>query len=89
MRRAHIMIKGYVQGVFFRARTEERAKQLGLTGWVRNIPEGVEAVFEGADDKVKEMLEFCKHGPRGARVTSIEVKEEKYRGEFDSFTIAY
>lgn len=86
MRRVKVLIKGRVHGVFFRAHIEQKAKSLGITGSVRNVPEGVEAVFEGSDEKVKDILEFCALGPKGAKVTAIEIQEEMYRREFDSFT---
>ena len=88
MRRVHVIIKGKVQGVFFRANTEERAKALGIKGYVKNTSEGVEAVFEGDEEKVKDILEFCAVGPEGAKVTSIEVTEQPYQEEFEEFSIS-
>jgi acylphosphatase len=88
--RAHVYISGFVQGVFFRYETRVLAEKLGLKGWVRNTRDGrVEAVFEGDKRKVEEMLNFCHRGPPGARVTGVEVKWEKPRGEFSSFEIRY
>jgi acylphosphatase len=88
--RAHIFISGMVQGVFFRSETRHEAKKRGVKGWVRNIPDGrVEAVFEGEQENVKELVEFCKRGPPGARVTSIDVIWENYTGEFRDFEIRY
>lgn len=88
--RAHVFMSGRVQGVFFRYETEERASALGVKGWVRNLPDRrVEAVFEGDEEQVKEMVEFCRRGPPGARVTNIEVKWEESTGEFDRFSIRY
>ncbi|MBL7051902.1 MAG: acylphosphatase [Nanoarchaeota archaeon] len=89
MRRVRVLIKGVVQGVFFRANTEEKAKALGLKGYVKNIPEGVEAIFEGEDDKVGEILSFCAVGPEGAKVSTIDVTEESYSGEYKDFKIEY
>lgn len=90
MRRVHVFISGRVQGVFFRANTRRKAMDLNLKGWVKNLSdERVEAVFEGEDGAVKEMVEFCKKGPFGAKITRTEVKEEKYTGEFTSFEIGY
>ena len=67
--RAHLVIKGRVQGVFYRASTQETAINLGLKGWVRNLPDGnVEAVFEGAAEKVKEAVALCYKGPPGSNV---------------------
>lgn len=86
--RAHVWISGRVQGVFFRAHTKEVAEKLGLTGWVRNLPDGrVEAVFEGEEDAVKEAIEWCKRGPPLARVEKVEVRYEDPTGEFRDFRI--
>ena len=88
--RVHVWVSGIVQGVFFRANTKDLALRLGVNGWVRNLPDGrVEAVFEGEEEKVKEIIEFCKKGPPGSRVDEIDVKEEEYKGEFNSFEIRY
>ena len=86
--RAHVWISGRVQGVFFRAHTKEVAEKLGLTGWVRNLPDGrVEAVFEGEEDAVKEAIEWCKRGPPLAKVERVEVRYEDPTGEFRDFRI--
>ena len=70
----HVRIKGRVQGVGYRAWTEQRAVELGLTGWVRNRSDGsVEAVFQGETVRVGDTLEACKSGPRHAQVTSVEL----------------
>ena len=88
--RAHVFISGKVQGVFFRAHTRDEALKRDLKGWVRNLPDGrVEAVFEGEEENVKSMIEWCKQGPPLARVKNVEVKWEEYRGEFDTFSIVY
>lgn len=88
--KAHVYISGYVQGVFFRAATRDEALKLGITGWVRNLPDGrVEAVFEGDEDKVKKIISFCHKGPKGASVRDVEVKYEDYMGEFHTFEIKY
>ena len=88
--RAHVFIGGQVQGVFFRSETKYEAKKRDLRGWVRNTPNGrVEAVFEGEENNVRGLLEFCKHGPLGARVTSVDVIWENYTGEFRDFEIRY
>lgn len=84
--RAHVLIFGRVQGVFFRANTLERAIDIGLRGWVRNVHTGeVEAVFEGDEEKVKEMIEWCRKGPPSSRVDDVKVTFEKYKGEFEGF----
>jgi len=88
--RAHIHVSGQVQGVFFRSETQDEAVRCGLTGWVRNLPDGrVEAVFEGEKDGVDRLIEFCRRGPPGARVTRVEVVWENYKGEFRDFRIRY
>jgi len=88
--RAHIFVSGRVQGVFFRSETQDEALSQGLTGWVRNLPDGrVEAVFEGDRDKVEGLIEFCKRGPPGARVAKVDVTWEDYRGQFKSFTMHF
>lgn len=74
--RVRVLVSGRVQGVFFRATTQDVARRLGLTGWVRNLPDGrVEAVFQGAPDEVEEAVKFCHDGPPGARVGHVEVAE--------------
>lgn len=88
--RAHVFVSGLVQGVFFRDSTQKKAQTLGVFGWVKNLADGqVEAVFEGEKDAVLDLIEWSKRGPDSARVDSVEVKWEKYKGEFGSFTIRY
>jgi acylphosphatase len=88
--RAHIFVSGRVQGVFFRSETQDEALRHGLTGWVRNLPDDrVEAVVEGDRDKVEALIEFCRRGPPGARVTRVDVTWEDYTGQFKSFTIRF
>jgi acylphosphatase len=82
VKRAHVVVRGSVQGVFFRVETRERARSLGLAGRVRNAPNGtVEAAFEGDDDRVEEMIEWCRHGPAGAMVEDVEVTWVEPEGE--------
>lgn len=90
MKRVHVWVSGRVQGIFFRANTRRKAMDLNLKGWVKNLDDGrVEAVIEGKDSDVKKMLEFMQKGPLGARVTKFDVKEERYKKEFEFFEIAY
>jgi acylphosphatase len=71
-----------VQGVFFRAETLERAQSLGLAGWVRNCSDGsLEAVFEGEDERVGSLVDWCRRGPSGAYVDSVDVEWEETEGE--------
>ncbi|MDZ7700501.1 MAG: acylphosphatase [Deltaproteobacteria bacterium] len=87
---AHVMISGRVQGVFFRAETREKARRLGLTGWVRNTRDGrVEAVFEGDAHAVEKMLRWCEKGPPSSRVEKVDADYAQYTGEFDSFSVRY
>jgi acylphosphatase len=88
--RAHVVVSGRVQGVFFRSQTRHNADRYDVKGWVRNLPDGrVEAVFEGEKEAVEELIEFCKHGPSGARVANVDLTWEPYSGEFDKFRIKY
>ena len=87
MKRARVTVRGRVQGVFFRAETGDRARSLGLSGWVRNVPDGsVEAVFEGDDERVDSMIEWCRRGPSGAEVDDVQVTLEDPDGA-DGFGI--
>ncbi len=88
--RAHVIVAGKVQGVFYRAETASRARSLDVTGWVRNLPDGrVEAVFEGEQNNVEKMIDFCCRGPPNAYVVNVDVKRQEWRGEFKNFTIRY
>ena len=87
-KRAHIFVSGRVQGVFFRYTTYRRARQLGLTGWVRNLSDGrVEAVFEGEETALQEMLSWAKHGPAFAKVEDLKITFEEHCSEFSAFEI--
>jgi acylphosphatase len=80
--RAHVVVAGRVQGVFFRAEARSRASSLDLGGWVRNNPDGtVEAVFEGDRERVDSMVEWCRRGPSHADVENVEVTWEEPKGE--------
>lgn len=86
--RAHVVVHGRVQGVFFRAETERTARALGLTGWVRNLSDGtVEAVFEGPAEAVERAIAWCRTGPPYARVSAVDVTRGEYTGAFDRFAI--
>ena len=90
MVRAHVYVSGRVQGVFFRAETENNANRHDITGWVRNLPDGqVEAVFEGEKQQVDAIIEFCKRGPPGAYVRKLDVTWEDWTGEFMEFKIRH
>ena len=88
--RAHLFISGIVQGVGFRWWMRRVARQLGVKGWVRNLPDGrVEAVLEGPEDSVRRLVELSKRGPSSAYVEKVEVIWEEYKGEFDDFQIRF
>jgi acylphosphatase len=75
--RRRVVVHGRVQGVFFRGATVERARALGLSGWVRNRRDGcVEAVFEGSPEAVAEAVRFCHGGPPAAQVARVEAFDE-------------
>lgn len=85
-RRVHLFASGRVQGVWFRQSTEQRARELGLTGWVRNLPDGrVEVVAEGGEEPVAQLVEYCRQGPPLARVDRLEAEDEPPTGEFAGF----
>ena len=87
---AHLVISGQVQGVWFRAKTKQKAQELGLTGWVRNTSNGcVEAIFEGEEEKVENMIKWCHHGPPMAKVDDVVVKKQTKTIGFDGFSIRY
>lgn len=88
--RAHVFVSGRVQGVFFRSDTRYEANRRRVTGWVRNLSDGrVEAVFEGEKDDVDKLIEFCRRGSPGARVTKVDFQWEDYTGGFRGFEIRY
>ena len=86
-RRLEVLVSGRVQGVWFRAATREEARRLGLQGWVRNLPDGrVEALFEGEESALEGILAWCRVGPPGARVESVETSHGPAAG-LEGFTI--
>lgn len=88
--RAHLIIEGRVQGVFFRDSTRREAIELGLCGWVKNRFDGsVEVVAEGPKEKIETLIAWCHHGPPIARVTKVHEIREDYTGEFDSFKVTF
>lgn len=88
--RAHLIISGRVQGVFYRAFTEDTAHSLGLNGWVKNRSDGsVEAVFEGGKEDIEKAIASCYKGPPASKVSSIDVKWEEFKGEFKSFSVKH
>jgi acylphosphatase len=88
--RVRLIIEGRVQGVFFRDSTRKEAARIGVSGLVRNRPEGtVEVVAEGAEEKVRKLVAWCHHGPSAARVTRVRETQELFEGEFSDFEVAY
>ncbi|MBT4870673.1 MAG: acylphosphatase [Candidatus Diapherotrites archaeon] len=86
----HIIVKGRVQGVCFRYNVKKVAESLGIDGWVKNISDGdVEALFEGSEIKLIEMLTFVNKGPFGSRVTKIKENWKDKENEFEDFRIKY
>jgi len=90
MKRAHIFLEGRVQGVGFRHFTRTNAQKHGVKGWVKNLPDGrVEAVFEGEDEDVEQMVELVREGPRSSRVTDAEVQWSAPQDDFNGFRVRY
>lgn len=90
MLRARARFYGLVQGVFFRAQTRRKARELGLRGWVRNCSDGsVEAVVEGEEKRVKELVDWCSRNIYGAEVEKVDIKYEQFKNEFTNFEIKY
>ena len=87
---AHVFFSGQVQGVFFRAFTEDTAHVLGLYGWAKNLPDGrVEAVFEGSREDIEEAIRRCTIGPPSAHIDNVETIWKKATGQFSSFSVRY
>jgi acylphosphatase len=88
MRRVRVVVTGDVQNVGFRSWTRHKADHFGVRGWVKNNVDGsVEAVFEGMDSAIDEMLESCRRGPPGSYVRDVDVREEKVTDRFPDFRI--
>lgn len=87
-KRIHLIVRGRVQGVYFRAAAQREARRLGITGWVKNRQDGgVELLAEGDEDAVKELSSWANHGPSAARVDSVDIRWRGYTGEFYEFQI--
>jgi acylphosphatase len=88
--RVKLMIQGLVQGVNFRYYTQREAQKYNVNGWVRNLADGsVAAVFEGEEEDVEAMIQWCRHGPPAAHVTELIAQPEEYRGEFQFFSVKF
>lgn len=89
MKRAHVYVSGKVQGVYYRAKTRREARNVGVSGWVKNLPDGrVEAVFEGDGEAVRRMVDWCHEGSPTAVVDSVDVEWEEPEG-LESFEVRY
>jgi acylphosphatase len=87
-KRIHLIIRGRVQGVYFRAATQREARRLGLTGWVKNRNDGsVEMLAEGEEDSIRDLASWASHGPTAARVENVDTRWRGYTGEFHEFAI--
>jgi acylphosphatase len=88
LKQVHLFVRGRVQGVFFRASSQREAKRLGLTGWVKNRPDGgVEILAEGEEDGLKELIGWANRGPSAARVERVDVRWRSFAGDFSDFRI--
>jgi len=88
LKRAEILIDGFVQMIGYRSFTSRHANSLRLKGYVRNLYSGeVEVVVEGDEDKIKKLIRYLRKGPYSARVDKVEVKWGKYQGKFNRFSI--
>ena len=88
--RAHIIVKGKVQGVYFRQNAQRVCNEFGVTGWVLNVGDGsVEAILEGSKNSVEDAISWFMVGPSNAHVEKIELSYDKYSGEFQDFMIRY
>ena len=88
--KAHVLITGRVQGVYFRLKTRNEAKKYNVNGWVRNLSDGrVEAIFEGNKGGVDKLIDFVGRGPSGAKVLDLNVNWQDYSGEFRDFEVRY
>jgi acylphosphatase len=86
--RVRLKIQGRVQGVFFRAATMDKAREFGLTGWVRNNPDGsVEVGAEGLREELDKLVAWSHMGPRHAVVNNVEIEWERFLDEFSEFTV--
>lgn len=88
LKQVQLFVRGRVQGVFFRASAQREAKRLGLTGWVKNRPDGaIEVLAEGEEDELKELISWANKGPSAARVERVDVRWRGFGGDFSDFRI--
>ena len=90
MERVQIKVFGFVQGVLYRSNVLGMAEKLGLTGWVRNAPDGsVELLAEGEKEALEELIDWCQKGPSFAKVEKVQTSWEEATGEFGDFEVRY
>ncbi len=90
MKRIQATIQGRVQGVSFRYYTQKEAQRLGLTGWVRNQPDGsVMTIAEGTEENLHQFVQFLHHGPPAARVSRVDLTWQEASGKFIHFEVSY
>ena len=90
MERVHVIVQGRVQGVFYRASARKHARQLGLSGWARNCPDGnVEILAEGERNMLEQLIAWSRKGPPAAHVTSVQVEWQAATGEFAGFEVKH
>ena len=88
--RIHIYVSGFVQGVMFRVNIRRKALELDVKGWTRNLEDGrIEALVEGNENSVKKLVEWCRTGSPGAQVTSVEVRTEECKNDFNDFKVIW
>jgi acylphosphatase len=88
LKQVQLQVRGRVQGVFFRASTQREARRLGLSGWVKNRPDGsVEILAEGEELSIRELHGWAQKGPSAARVDKVETRWRGFTGEFSDFRI--
>ena len=89
-KRLHLIIKGRVQGVFYRDSTKKKAQELDIKGLVRNLREGnVEIIAEGEETKLNDLIQWCWKGPENARVSDIKIEWQPYKRQFKEFRVSY
>jgi acylphosphatase len=87
-KQVHLVVRGRVQGVYFRASTEHEARRLGLRGWVKNRPDGsVEIAAEGSEEALNDLVQWAHRGPSAARVDHVDVGWSGFVGEFADFRV--
>ena len=88
LKQLQLMVRGRVQGVYFRASTQREARRLGLSGWVRNRPDGsIEILAEGEEVAIRELYGWAQKGPSAARVDRVDARWRSFTGDYPDFRI--